>query len=112
MQPEEIFDFALNNLGDQAYDIIQNSGIIFNWASEDPMGVLVKMESLPASGFKQNVFWRVIWQWADDSPRQILERLELVPEPHRVHAQTNRDTSADENITQRSGEICAARRGL
>ncbi|MXZ43606.1 MAG: hypothetical protein F4Z01_01300 [Gammaproteobacteria bacterium] len=84
--PEKIFDFALNNLGDQAYDIIQNSGIIFNWASEDPMGVLVKMESLPASGFKQNVFWRVIWQWADDNPRQILERLELVPEPHRVHA--------------------------
>lgn len=85
-KPEEIFDYALNNLGDQAYDIIQNSGIIFNWARQDPMGVLAKMESLPASGFKQNVFWRVIWQWADDNPRQILERIELVPEPHRVHA--------------------------
>ena len=48
-KPEEIFDFALNNLGDRAYDILQDSSVIFNWARRDPKAVLAKAETLPAS---------------------------------------------------------------
>ncbi|MXZ56264.1 MAG: hypothetical protein F4227_04950 [Gammaproteobacteria bacterium] len=88
-KPEEIFDFALNNLGDRAYDILQDSSVIFNWARRDPKAVLAKAETLPASGFRRNIVWRAIWQWADDSPRQILKQIDLVPGEHRAQARRN-----------------------
>ncbi len=87
--PEEIFDFALNNLGDRAYDILEASSVIFNWARRDPKAVLAKAEALPASGFRRNIVWRAIWQWADDNPRQILKQIDLVPGEHRAQARRN-----------------------
>ena len=84
--PEEIFDFALNNLGDRAHSILQGSSVIFYWAQKDPKAVLAKAETLPASGFTRNLVWRVIWQWADDNPRQILKEIELVPGEHQAQA--------------------------
>ncbi|MYD46740.1 MAG: hypothetical protein F4W92_10335 [Gammaproteobacteria bacterium] len=88
-KPEEIFDFALSYLGDRAYDILQNSSVIFYWAQRDPKAVLAKAETLPASGFRRNIVWRVIWQWADDNPRQILKQIDLVPGEHQVQARRN-----------------------
>lgn len=88
-KPEEIFDFALNNLGDRAYDILQDSSVIFNWARRDPKAVLAKAESLPASGFRRNIVWRAVWQWSDDNPRQILKQINLVPGEFQTQARHN-----------------------
>lgn len=88
-QPEEIFDFALSNLGDRAHDILQNSRVIFNWARRDPKAVLAKAESLPASGFRRNIVWRAVWQWSDDNPRQILEQINLIPGEFQTQARHN-----------------------
>lgn len=88
-KPEEIFDFALNNLGDRAYDILQDSNVIFNWARRDPKAVLAKAETVPASGIRRNMIWSAIWQWANDNPSQILKQIDLVPGEHRAQARQN-----------------------
>ena len=88
-KPEEIFDFALNNLGDRAYGILQDSSVIFNWARRDPKAVLAKAETVPASGIRRNMIWRAIWQWAHDNPSQILKQIDIVPGEHRAQARQN-----------------------
>ena len=85
-RPEEIFDFVMSNLGDQAQQIIQRSRIVYNWTRKDPRGMLSKAETLPRSGFRSNLVSRAVMQWAENNPRQILEQLELVPREHRAEA--------------------------
>lgn len=85
-QPEEIFDYVMNNLGDRAQEVIQRSGILYNWAREDPRGMLSKAESLPASRFRQDMAHQAVWQWADDNPRQVLESLEILAPEVREEA--------------------------
>ncbi|MCY3541702.1 MAG: hypothetical protein OXH31_07320 [Gammaproteobacteria bacterium] len=87
--PQEIFELALSNLGDRAYNILQDSRVIFHWAQRDPKGVLAKAETLSASGFRRNVVWSAVWQWADDNPRQILNEIDLVPAAHQAQARHN-----------------------
>lgn len=88
-QPEEIFDFALNILGDRAHDILQVSRVIYNWARRDPKGVLAKAETLPASGLRRSLVWRAVWQWAADNPRQILDQINLIPGEFQTQARHN-----------------------
>ncbi len=88
-KPEEIFDFALNNLGDRAYGILQDSNVVFNWARRDPKAVLAKAETVPASGIRRNMIWRAISQWAHDNPSQILKQIDIVPGEHRAQARQN-----------------------
>lgn len=85
-QPDEIFDYVMNNLGDQAQEVIQRSGILYNWAREDPRGMLSKAETLPASGFRQDIVRQAVWQWADDNPRQVLISLDEIPPENRREA--------------------------
>ncbi|MYC25346.1 MAG: hypothetical protein F4X56_05445 [Gammaproteobacteria bacterium] len=85
-KPEEVFDFAFNNLGVRAYDILPMSNVIYNWARRDPKAVLAKAATLPASGFRHQIVSRAIWQWADDNPRQILKQIDLVPREHQTQA--------------------------
>ena len=85
-QPEEIFDYVMNNLGDQAQEVIQRSGILYNWAREDPRGMLSKAETLPASRFRQDLARQAVWQWADDNPRQVLKSLDEIPPENREEA--------------------------
>ena len=85
-QPEEIFDYVMNNLGDQAPEVIQRSGILYNWAREDPRGMLSKAETLPASRFRQDLARQAVWQWADDNPRQVLKSLDEIPPENREEA--------------------------
>ncbi len=85
-QPEEIFDYVMNNLGDQAPEVIQRSGILYNWAGEDPRGMLSKAETLPASRFRQDIARQAVWRWADDNPRQVLKSLDEIPPENREEA--------------------------
>ena len=85
-QPEEIFDYVMNNLGDQAQEVIQRSGILYNWAREDPRGMLSKSETLPPSRFRQDLARQAVWQWADDNPRQVLNSLDDIPPENRQEA--------------------------
>lgn len=85
-EPEEIFDYVMNNIGDQAQEVIQRSSILYNWARKDPRGMLSKAETLPASRLRQDLARRAVWQWADDNPRQILESLEVIPRENREEA--------------------------
>ena len=88
-QPEEIFDYIVNNLGDRANDIIQGSSVVFNWARKDPKAVLAKAETLPPSGLRQRLVWNAVWHWAENNPREVLDELELVPQEHREDARRN-----------------------
>lgn len=85
-EPAKIFDYLLENLGIQAYDVIERSDIVFNWARNDPRGLLSKVESLPANRFRRNTITSAVYRWADHNPRQILDSLELIPQEHREYA--------------------------
>ena len=97
-QPEEIFDFVMSNLGDQAQEIIQRSRIVYYWARKDPMAMLAKAETLPATSFRQSLLQRAVGQWAQNNPHQILEQLELVPPGQRNYA----SSSAIQTLTRTS----------
>lgn len=77
--PEAVFDYVMSNLGDQATEVIQNTGITSIWAQKDPQGMIAKAETLPASRFRQSFVRNAVWRWADNNPRQLLERLEVIP---------------------------------
>lgn len=85
-EPEEIFDYIMNNLGDQAQEVIQRAGVLYNWARKDPRGMLSKAETLPASRFRQDLARQAVWQWADDNPRQVLNSLNDIPPENREEA--------------------------
>lgn len=85
-QPEEVFDFVMNNLGDRAVEVLKRSGITNQWIQKDPKGLLAKLDSIPATRFRQAVLLNAIQQWADNNPRELLARLDLVPPGQRDDA--------------------------
>ena len=84
--PEAVFDYVISNLGDQATEVIDNIGIGSIWAQKDPLGMIAKAETLPASRFRQSFVRNAVWRWADNNPRQLLEQLEVVPPGERERA--------------------------
>ncbi|MXW06914.1 MAG: hypothetical protein F4X56_05465 [Gammaproteobacteria bacterium] len=84
--PEEVFDYVMSNLGDQATEIIQNSNIGYFWAQKDPQGMLAKAEALPASRFRGTFIRNAVWRWAESNPRQLLEKIEIIPPGEREFA--------------------------
>ena len=87
-QPEKIFDYVMNKLGDQAFEIIQ-SGIAHNWARKDPKALLRKAQTLSAGRFQQNLIYNAVGQWAYNNPGEMLEQLELIPPSHRYIGSSN-----------------------
>ncbi len=85
-EPEEIFDYMLKNLGENALEIIDRSGIDWEWARKDPRGLLTQMETVPASRVRRNMISGAIYQWADNNPQQLLSNLELIPQEQRENA--------------------------
>lgn len=85
-QPEEVFDFVMSNLGDRAVEVLKRSGITNQWIQKDPKGLLAKLNSIPATRFRQAVLLNAIQQWADNNPRELLARLDLVPPRQRDDA--------------------------
>ena len=85
-EPEEIFDYMLKNLGENALEIIDRSGIDWEWARKDPRGLLARMETVPASRVRRNMISGAIYQWADNNPQQLLSNLELIPQEQRENA--------------------------
>ena len=85
-EPEEIFDYMLKNLGENALEIIDRSGIDWEWARKDPRGLLARMETVPASRVRRNMISGAIYQWADNNPQQLLRNLELIPQEQRENA--------------------------
>ena len=88
-QPEEIFDYMMSNLGDQANEIIQKSNITYHWARKDPKGALVKAQTLPTSGVRRTLVQSAVWEWSQQNPRQLLEQLELIPPSEHANASSN-----------------------
>lgn len=88
-EPEEIFDYMLKNLGDQALEIIRQSGITYDWGRKDPLGLLSRLESLPASRIRRNMVSSAVYQWSTNSPQQLLGNLELIPQEHRETGSRN-----------------------
>lgn len=86
--PEEVFDYLISNLGDQATEIIQNSNIPSVWARKNPKGMIEKANTLPASRFRQAFVRNAVWRWAENNPRELLEQLEIVPPGERDNAST------------------------
>ena len=84
--PEEVFDYIMSNLGDRATEIIKSSEISYNWARKDAKGMLAKVKTLPASGFRRDLMRDAVRRWAENSPRQVLEQLALLPYQQRVYA--------------------------
>ena len=85
-EPEEIFDYILKNLGDRAYEVIQGSDIAYNWAHNDPRGLLSKAETLPASRLRQRLIDSAAREWANHNPQQLLANLELLPQENQEYA--------------------------
>lgn len=88
-EPEEIFDYILQNLGDQAPEVIERSRIAYDWAHKDPHGLLSRVETLPASRYRRNIVSSAVYQWATKNPQQLLRNLELIPSEHREDASRN-----------------------
>ncbi|MYD46736.1 MAG: hypothetical protein F4W92_10315 [Gammaproteobacteria bacterium] len=85
-QPEEIFDYIVDNLGDRATEIIQRSRLSYSWAQKDPKGMIAKVSTLPASRFRQSLIQNATWRWAENNPRQLLDQIELFPPGEREGA--------------------------
>lgn len=85
-QPEEVVDFVMSNLGDRAVEVLKRSGITHQWIQKDPKDFLAKLDSIPATRFRQVVLLNAIQQWADNNPRELLARLDLVPPGQRDDA--------------------------
>ncbi|MXZ55488.1 MAG: hypothetical protein F4Z14_04895 [Gammaproteobacteria bacterium] len=85
-EPEEIFDYILQNLGDQAPEIIERSRIAYDWANSDPHGLLSRVETLPASRYRRNIISSAVYRWATKKPQQLLSNLELIPPEHQKDA--------------------------
>lgn len=85
-EPEKIFDYILKNLGDQAYEVIRGSNIAYNWARNDPRGLLSRAESVPPSRLRRSLISSATSQWATHNPQQLLDSLELIPQEHRESA--------------------------
>ena len=88
-EPEKIFDYILQNLGDQAPEVIERSRIAYDWAHKDPHGLLSRVETLPASRYRRNIVSSAVYQWATKNPQQLLRNLELIPSEHREDASRN-----------------------
>ncbi|MXZ43604.1 MAG: hypothetical protein F4Z01_01290 [Gammaproteobacteria bacterium] len=106
--PEEVFDYLISNLGDQATEIIQNSNIPSVWARKNPKGMIEKANTLPASRFRQAFVRNAVWRWAVNNPSQLLEQLAVVPPGERERASSraiqeltkNSPTEAAEYVMQ------------
>lgn len=88
-KPKEIFDYVMNNLGDRANAIIQESSILYHWARKDPKDMLARAETLPPSGARQRLVWQAVWHWAESNPREVLHELDLIPQEHQDEARRN-----------------------
>lgn len=88
-KPKEIFDYVMNNLGDRANAIIQQSSILYHWARKDPKEMLARAETLPPSGARQRLVWQAVWHWAEDNPGEVLQQLDLIPQEHQEEAKRN-----------------------
>ena len=88
-EPEEIFDYILQNFGDQAPEVLERSRIAYDWAHKDPHGLLSRVETLPASRYRRDIISSAVYQWATKKPQQLLSNLELIPPEHQKDASRN-----------------------
>ena len=85
-QPDEVFDFVMSNLGDQAVNVIRESGITNHWVRKDPTGLFAKIQTLPASRLQRLIVRDAIVQWAQNTPHELLTQLDIVPPGQRDFA--------------------------
>lgn len=100
---QEVFDYIMSNLGDQAIDVIRETRLSENWARRNPKNMLAKVKTLPASDFQEDLIRLSVRRWADNNPQQIFEQLEQVPPGLREYA---RERAIDE-FTQQSPTAAA-----